>query len=98
MVALMLGALRDALKEAGASDAAARAAAEEVASYESRLGGIEQQIVGLRADFERQLAELRAYVDQRFTVIEGRLNLLGWMVGTLSAVQIALLLRLLFVH
>lgn len=54
----MLGALRDALNEAGASDAAARAAAEEVAGYESRLVGIEQR-----------LTELRGYVDQRFTLL-----------------------------
>lgn len=126
-MALQLGALRDALKEAGASDQAARGAAEEVAAYENRLGGVEQELVGLRADIDRRFAavdlrfaelraelvqrftemraemdrrfaELRAYVDQRFTTIEGRLNLLGRMVGTLSAVQIALLLRLLFVH
>ena len=36
-MALQLGALRDALIKAGATDANAKAAAEEVAGYENRL-------------------------------------------------------------
>jgi hypothetical protein len=55
-MALMVGALREALAAAGATEAQARAAAEEVAAYENRLVGIEQRLV-----------ELRGYVDQRFT-------------------------------
>lgn len=39
-MALQLGALRDALLEAGASEDKARKASEEAASYETRLAGI----------------------------------------------------------
>ncbi len=43
-MALQLGALRDALVEAGASESKARAAAEEVASYETRLSSIDGRL------------------------------------------------------
>jgi hypothetical protein len=65
---LQLGALRDALIEGGTSPEKAAAAAEEVASYENRLAGIETKLVKL----------------------EGNMNLLTWMVGTLVPLNIAL--------
>lgn len=83
-MALQLGALRDALEEAGASDAMARAAAEEVAAYENRLVGIEQR-----------LAELRAYVDQRFSANEAELRL--HRLATVIAFQVAIFIKL-FAH
>ena len=43
-MALQLGALREALVEAGASPEKAARAAEEVASYENRLAGIESRL------------------------------------------------------
>lgn len=43
-MALQLGALRDALREAGAADDSAGKAAEEVASYETRLNGLETRM------------------------------------------------------
>lgn len=41
---LQLGALRDALLEAGASQAKADEASEELAGYEGRLAGIESKL------------------------------------------------------
>jgi len=46
-MALQLGALRDALLDAGASPEKADRAAEELANYENRLGGIERQLAVL---------------------------------------------------
>jgi hypothetical protein len=43
-MALMLGRLYGALREAGASDAAAREAVEEVASYENQLAAIRSEL------------------------------------------------------
>ena len=43
-MALQLGALRDALLEAGASEEKARKASEEAASYGTRLAGIEGRL------------------------------------------------------
>ena len=63
-MALQLGALREALIEAGASTEKADKAAEEVASYENRLAGIETKLASL----------------------DGRANLLTWMVGGLYGV------------
>jgi hypothetical protein len=47
-MALQLGALRNALVEAGASPAAADNAAEEVASHQNRLGSIEEKVTELK--------------------------------------------------
>jgi len=47
-MALQLGALRDALAEAGASADLARKAAEEVARYETRFGKIEADMSVLK--------------------------------------------------
>ena len=44
-MALQLGALRDALIEAGATQAVASKAAEEVAGYDNRLHKIEADLV-----------------------------------------------------
>lgn len=46
-MALQLGALRDALIDAGASDENARKAAEEVAVYDSRLAAIDTRLAVL---------------------------------------------------
>jgi hypothetical protein len=43
-MALQLGALRDALIEAGASEEAANKAAEEAAGFETRLSSIEGKL------------------------------------------------------
>jgi len=44
---LQLGALRDALLEAGASEESARKASEEAASYETRLSAIDTRLAVL---------------------------------------------------
>jgi hypothetical protein len=46
-MALQLGALRDALIEAGATKEKADKAAEELAGYETRLAGIETKLAVL---------------------------------------------------
>ena len=46
-MALQLGALREALLDAGASPEKADKAAEELASYENRLAGIETKLAVL---------------------------------------------------
>jgi hypothetical protein len=43
-MALQLGALRDALLDAGAAPAKAAAASEEVAAYENRLASIDTRL------------------------------------------------------
>jgi hypothetical protein len=58
-MAIQLGALREALIEAGASPEKAAKASEEIASYESLL-----------------------------TKLDGRVNLLTWMVGGVYAVLV----------
>ena len=74
-MALQLGALREALIEGGTSPEKAGAAAEEVASYENRLAGVETKLVTL----------------------DGKVNLLTWMVTFNLAMTIAVLWRV-FAH
>ena len=52
-MALQLGALRDALAEAGASVELARKASEEVAAYENRLSGVETGLAVLDGKVDR---------------------------------------------
>lgn len=47
-MSLMLGKLYNALKDAGASEGAAEAAAAEVAGYENRLGKIETDVAVIK--------------------------------------------------
>ncbi len=69
-MALELGALRDALLDAGASPDKAAKAAEEVATYENRLAGIENRLVSM----DGRLVAMEAKFDGRFTR-------LSWMIG-----------------
>lgn len=65
-MAVMFGNLYRALVSAGVADEQARKAAEEVASYENRLAGL-----------------------------EGKVNLLSWMVGFNLALTAAIAVKLL---
>ena len=84
-MALQLGNLRDALRDAGASEASARNAAEEV-TYEKRLVAI-----------ERQIGQLRACLELGFEDLEGRVSLLTWMVGLVIPLQATACIKL-FIH
>lgn len=46
-MALMVGSLYDALKEAGVSDDKAKKAAEEVAAYDNALNGLDRKVTVL---------------------------------------------------
>ena len=65
-MALMMASLYDALREGGTSDESSRKAAEEVANYDNRLGGM-----------------------------EGKINLIQWMLGVNVALTTAVLFKLL---
>ena len=74
--------LYDALIAAGASEEKARAASRAVADMEEHF-----------AKIERDISEFRSYVDQRFTRVEGTLQLHNWMLGTILAFIIALFFK-----
>ena len=96
--------LYDALIEAGASEAKARAASRAIADMEGNFGTIRNDISRfdekIRSDIsrldnkiEQKVSELRSYVDQRFTHIEGTQRLHSWMLGTMLAFIIALFFK-----
>ena len=98
----------DALKEAKVSDqkAAAAVKAIETVREEARLRRIEESIAELRADMNAQITELRAEMekrfgevradmDKRFAEMQGRVNLLTWMIASNIALTGGILLKLL---
>jgi hypothetical protein len=85
-MALQLGALRDALVDAGASPEKAAKAAEELAGYE-------REFTGLRGDMAHRFSK----VDQEFAKVHGDINLLRWMVGANFALTLAVFVKL-FIH
>lgn len=82
-MAVMMGNLYSALKQAGADDENARRAAEEVAAYENRIGD-------LKTELKAELASLR----MEFASVRGELSLLKWMIGFNLAMTVALVVRL----
>ena len=99
-MAIQLGALRDALVEAGASPATAGRASEELASYNAEFTSIRDDMRSGFAKVDGGFAKVEggfAKVDQELTRLRGEINLLRWMIGTNSALCVAILLRL-FIH
>jgi len=92
-MALQLGALRDALIEAGASEVRAQRAAEELAGYEREFAGIRGDMQQGFAKVDQQFAK----VDQQFAVVRGDINLLRWMAGANFALTLAVFVKL-FIH
>ena len=66
---MLIEELYDALIEAGASEAKAKAAARAVADYEKRFGGIERELASLRSDFRTELTEFRSKVGRNFAEV-----------------------------
>ena len=63
---MLIEELYDALIEAGASEAKAKAAARAIADYEKRFGGIERELASLRSEFRTELTEFRSDVETKF--------------------------------
>jgi hypothetical protein len=75
-MALQLGAVRDALLDAGASPDKASAAAEELAGYNNWLNSIDTKLAGIVSKLEE--------FGSRFTI-------LTWAIGINAAATIAIL-------
>jgi hypothetical protein len=86
---LQLGALRDALIDAGASPETANRAAEELAGHDREFGNP-------RADMNQEFAKVRADMNQEFAKVHGDINLLRWMIGVNSALTLAVLIKSFF--
>ena len=100
VMALQLRALRDALIEAGASDARAQRAAEELAGYEREFAGIRGDMQQGFAKVDQQFVKVDQQftkVDQQFAVVRGDINLLRWMAGANFALTLAVFVKL-FIH
>ena len=82
-MAVMMGNLYSALKQAGADEENAKKAAEEVAGFESR-------IFDLKTELKTEMAALKTEI----AAIRGELAPLRWMVGFNLALAAAIAVRL----
>jgi hypothetical protein len=82
-MALMLARTYEAFKAAGVGEGQAQAAAEELATFETRFASIESSL-------SRMDGKLSA-IDGKITAIEGKFSVLLWAVGINAAATIAIL-------
>jgi uncharacterized protein YhaN len=87
----MLVELYDALKEAGASEEKARAAAESLVIGHDRLERIEEHTAEI-PKIEDDLARL----DKELAVVKAQIDLLKWMNGIVIAGVLALIIKTFF--
>ena len=88
---LQLGALRDALPEAGATPEKANKAAEELARYENRFDGLENKLTAFEGRMDSRLAAFEGRMNALEERVNARFNLQGWRIGFVMAVQLILL-------
>jgi lipid II:glycine glycyltransferase (peptidoglycan interpeptide bridge formation enzyme) len=94
----MLVELYDALKEAGASEEKARAAAESLVLGDDRLERIEEQ-TGRLPRMQDQIDQTRediAPLDKELAIIKAQIDLLKWMNGIVIAGVLALIIKTFF--
>jgi hypothetical protein len=94
----MLLEIYDALKEAGASEEKARAAAESLVLGRDRLDRIEEH-TGRLPKIEDQIDHARADIarlDREVAVVKAQIDLLKWMNGIVIAGVLALIIKTFF--
>lgn len=90
---VMIAELNDALRDAGASEEKARAAAKAVSDNESRLDKPDARMAGLDArvnGVQGQIDGLKAQIE----ALKIRMDTLTWVVGLNAAMTVAVLVRL----
>jgi hypothetical protein len=91
----MIAEVYDALVAAGSPEDKARRAAEAIAAYENRFGGIEQQLIKMDGDISQRFAKMEGDISQRFARVDGEIRLLSWMLGFNLAGTIGIIFMLL---
>jgi hypothetical protein len=89
----MLAKTYAALKEAGASDDTAQAAAEEIAAYEDRLHTIATDIATIKGEIgavSTKLDGLDTKFETKIGALAGYLKLIIWATGINAAATIAI--------
>lgn len=90
---VMIAELYDALRDAGASEEKARAAAKAVSDTESRMDKLDARMAGLDArmtGMQGQIDGLKAQIE----ALKIRMDTLTWVVGLNAALTVAVLVRL----
>ncbi len=93
----MIVELYDALKEAGASDEKAKAAASAIADYEKHFARIESDLVDIKAEIKvvkTKIEVIDKEIKLKIEVIDKEINLLKWMSGFVIAGIISMIIKL----
>lgn len=72
-------------------------AAAALSRRDEDVTSLRSDLAAVRTELKSDIAELRAYADQRFIRLDGEMRLLRWMVGTLYPLVLAILVKL-FLH
>jgi len=89
----MIVEVYDALKEAGASEEKAKAAAGAIADYSSRFDRIESEIKALRVESETGLKTFKIEFESEIKIIKAELSVIKWMLGFVIAGTISILIK-----
>lgn len=79
-----------AFKAAGVPEAAAQAAAEELADYQNRLASVDQRLMGAEGKLAMIESRLLA-VELKVAQLTGKITVLTWAVGINAALTVAVL-------
>ena len=102
-------AVANELKQAGFSQEQAEALAHawghvasgDLATKSDLLGvksDLEKQIVSLRSDLKEEISTVKSDLEKQIARLEGKFNLLSWMVGFVLAISLIILGKLLILH
>lgn len=90
----MVVELYEALKEAGASDEKAKAAAVAMANFDSRFNHIDSELVKL----DKKLGVEMEKINGRIVAVEAELKLVKWGTGAVFAGMATLVLKAFWPH
>ena len=89
----MIAELYDALKEAGASEEKAKAAASAIADHENHFTRIESDLKSLRTELDSGFKSLKTELDSELKIVKAELNIIKWLIGFLMAGIISLIIK-----
>jgi predicted nucleic acid-binding Zn-ribbon protein len=92
----MITELYDALKEAGASEEKAKAAAQAIADYEKHFVRMESKLDSIESEIKVVKSEIKSVkteFESEIKVVKAELGIIKWLVGLVIAGIISLIIK-----
>lgn len=90
----MIVEVYDALKEAGASEEKAKAAASAIADFGSKFSRIESKLESLEIKFNARFDSVETKFDSEIKIVKAEIGVLKWMLGFAIAGVISIFIKL----